>query len=183
MERNWYVICTTKNKEKKVASALAKKGYENFCPFTIKETKNVSRSRKEYGPLFNSFVFVNVSTAELGKIQKMSCVVNPLYWGAAPAVINNDEINAIKMMTGNYSTVVLEKVAVNAKDKVSIVEKSITGISNNIVTVKHEGISVKLPALGYSLTAERSKEKTTQQLVKQPTTVQSIAQRLNALFF
>lgn len=183
MERNWYVICTRQRKEKKVASALSKKGYENFCPFTIKETKNVSRSRKEYGPLFTSFVFVHASKTELGKIQKIGYVINPLYWGSTPAVINSDEINAIRMMTDNYHSVALEKVAVNTTGKVSIVEKNITGISNNVVTVKHQGISVKLPTLGYALMAERAKEKTTQQAVKKQTAVQSIAQRLNALFF
>ena len=108
MQRNWYVICTKKKKEKKVVSVLNKKGIENFCPFTIKEVKNVSRSNKEFGPLFTSYVFVNVEASELPKLSKLAYVINPLYWKSSPAIISADEINAIKMMTDNYSSIVLE---------------------------------------------------------------------------
>jgi len=76
MERNWYVICTAKKKEKKVVSILNKKGIENFCPFTIREIKNVSRSIKEYGPMFTSYVFVKVEASELSKLIKLPYVRN-----------------------------------------------------------------------------------------------------------
>lgn len=183
MERNWYVICTKNKKERKVIAALSKKGIESFCPFTIKETRNVSRTAKEYGPLFTSFVFVNISAGELNGIRKMAYVTNPLYWKSAPAVISPDEINAIKMMTENYNCIALEKMAVNTTDKISIIEKNITAINNKIISVKHQGISIKLPTLGYCLSAERAKEKTMEQAIKKQTAAESIAQRLSALFF
>lgn len=183
MERNWYVICTKKKKEKKVVAALNKKGIENFCPFTIKEVKNVSRSSKEFGPLFTSYVFVNVEASELRKLTKLAYVINPLYWKSSPAVISADEINAIKMMTDNYSSIALEHTQVNTTEKISIVERNITGVNNNIVSIKHLGITVKLPTLGYSLTADRAKEKQAQPIVKKRTALQAITQSINAFFY
>lgn len=182
MERNWYVICTKKKKERKLVSALRKKGIENFCPFTVRETKNVSRSSKEFGPLFLACVFVNVEPTQLNIISKMAYVINPLYWGSSPAIINADEINAIKMMEENYSCITLDKLPVNTTGKVSVAEKNITRITNNTVTVMHQGISIKLPTLGYSITAERSKEKLLPQVVKKQTPLQAVTQRLSALF-
>lgn len=183
MERNWYVICTKEKKEKKVVSLLLKKGIESFCPFTIKEIKNVSRSSKVYGPLFTSFVFVNVEANELPKLTKLPYVVNPLYWRSTPAIISPDEINAIKMMEENYNCIALERTTVSDSEKVSIVERNITGISNNTVTVKHQGITVKLPTLGYSLTAERNREKQATVILKKRTALQAITQSINSLFY
>lgn len=183
MERNWYAICTKNKKERKVASRLRKKGIEHFCPFTIKEIKNVSRVSREYGPLFTSLVFVNVASSELSKISSMAYVVNPLYWKSSPAVIHTDEINAIKKMTEQYDYIYVERLAVNASGRVSVVEKNITAVSNHVISVKHQGISIKLPTLGYSISAEREKEKKIAAAIKKRTPLQAMAQRLNALFF
>ncbi len=183
MNRNWYVICTKKKKEKKVISALNKKGIENFCPFTIREIKNASRTAREYGPLFTSYVFVNVEAHQLNKLTQIPYVINPLYWKSSPAVISSDEINAIKMMEENYNSIAIENTGVNTIDKVSIVERNITGINNNIVSIKHQGITVKLPTLGYSLSADRIKEKQAPALVKKRTTLQAITQSINAFFY
>lgn len=183
MQRNWYVICTKTKKEKKVVAVLNKKGIENFCPFTIKEVKNVSRTSRQYGPLFSSYVFVKIEASELNKLSKLPYVVNPLYWRSSPAVISADEINAIKMMEENYNSIALESTRVNTTEKVSIVERNITGISNNIVSIKHQGITVNLPTLGCSLTADRVKEKQAPAIVKKRTTLQAIAQSINAFFY
>lgn len=183
MERNWYVICTAKKKEKKVVSILNKKGIENFCPFTIREIKNVSRSIKEYGPMFTSYVFVKVEASELSKLIKLPYVRNSLYWRSTPAVISADEINAIKMMEENYNSIVLENTGVNMTERVSIIERNITGYSNNIVSVKHQGITIRLPTLGYSLTADRVKEKQSPAMVKKRTAIQAITQSINSFFY
>jgi transcription antitermination factor NusG len=182
MESNWYVICTKKKKERKVAAALNKEGIENFCPFTILEIKNVSRSSKEYGPLFSSYIFVKMQPADLNKIKRMPYVVNPLYWKSEPAIINNDEINAIKMMCENYSTIRLEKITVSTSERVGVVEKNITGYNNHTVLVQHQGISVNLPSLGYTLSSEREKEKTAAEKVRE-VEYTARANRFNPLVF
>jgi transcription antitermination factor NusG len=182
MESNWYVICTKKKKEKKVAAVLNKKGIENYCPFTTIETKNVSRSAKEYGPLFSSYIFVKMQQSDLQTLKTLPYVINPLFWKKEPAIINADEINAIKMMCENYSTIKLEKIAVELNENISVVERNITGYSNRAVMVEHKGISISLPTLGYSISADRDKERKTTEKIKQPEN-NSLASRLNPLLF
>lgn len=182
MQRNWYVICTQPNQEKKVASLLTKKGIENFCPFTVTEVKNASRSTLQYGPLFKSFVFVNAAASDIRNIAKMPYVVTQLYWKSQPAIINPQEIDAIKMMIENYTVVRPEKYAVKAKDMVSMQEKTITGYSNHTTTIRHQGISVTLPTLGYALVSEREKATNTASAVKKKDSFStSLAKKLNPL--
>jgi transcription antitermination factor NusG len=181
MQRNWYVICTQQKQEKKVAAMLTKKGIENFCPFTITEVKNVSRSSREYGPLFKSYVFVNATETDVGMITKMQYVVNPLYWRSKPAIINADEINAIKMMVENYTVIRPEKYVVNTNDNVGIVEQKITGYNNHVTTIKHQGISITLPTLGYALVSEREKARASPAAQKKDSLSASIAKKLNLL--
>lgn len=182
MESNWYVICTKKKKEKQVTAVLNKKGIENYCPFTIIETKNVSRSVKEYGPLFSSYIFVKMQQSDLQTLKKLPYVINPLFWKKEPAIINPDEINAIKMMCENYSTIKLEKISVELDDKIGVVERNITGYSQRAIMVQHTGISISLPTLGYSISAERDKEKKTTEKINQLQN-NSLASRLNPLLF
>lgn len=183
MEQNWYVICTRNKSERKVISALNKKGIENFCPFTVIERKNVSRSTKEYGPLFGSYIFVKTKADNLQNIRRIAFVVNPLYWKNEPAVISNEEINAIKTMCESYNTVRLEKTPVKINEKVSVMEKNITGYNNHTVTVQHQGISVTLPSLGYTLSAEREKRKAEDVITQKKVKRKPLAGRLNLLSF
>lgn len=182
MKRNWYVICTLPRQEKKVAALLTKKGIENFCPFSITEVKNVSRSTMQYGPLFKSYVFVNVAESDISSISKLPYVVNPLYWKSKPAIINTDEIDAIKMMVGNYSVIRPEKYAVKTNDHVAVMEKSITACSNHVTTIKHQGIKVTLPSLGFTLVSEREKAKVATIIEKKEPLSLTLVKRLNPLF-
>ncbi len=182
MQRNWYVLCTQKKQEKKVSSLLTKKGFENFCPFSIIEMQNVSRHSKAYKPLFDACVFVNVQETDLGTIRKMPGVINTLYWRSSPAIIKADEINAIKTMVESYSFVKLQKTQVKMNENISVVERSITGYNNNIAIVKHKGISVTLPSLGYTLSADREKIKAAPQEMKKVSS-STFAERLSALLF
>ncbi|MBL0359099.1 MAG: UpxY family transcription antiterminator [Chitinophagaceae bacterium] len=182
MQRNWYVICTQKRKEKKVATMLTKKGIENFCPLAIKEIKNVSRNSREYGPLFNSYVFIHVLESDVAMIKNLPNVINTLYWRSQPAIINPDEINAIKMMVENYTCMQLEKKAVIIGENIGIVERSITGISNNVTSIKHQGITVTLPTLGYSITAAREKARASPVTKPKESLTVALVKRLNPLF-
>jgi hypothetical protein len=87
------------------------------------------------------------------------------------------------MMEENYNSIVLENTGVNTTDRVSIIERSITGYSNNMVLVIHQGITIKLPTLGYTLTADRVRERQSAAVVKKRTALQAITQSINSLFY
>ena len=181
MKRNWYLICTKKLQEKKVIESLTKKGIENYCPYTNME-KSLSASRKvtAHQPLFSSYVFVFISEDEITTVKKITDVVNMVYWKANPAIIDQEEIHAIRMMTGNYRSIKLEKTAVEIQEKVSIVEENTSSSNNQVLSIKHKGLTVTLPSLGYRMTAQREnmRNETPQEVVSGS----SFLRRLNPLF-
>lgn len=182
MERNWYLICTKKLQEKKVIESLTKKGIENYCPYTNTE-KSLSASRKTtaHQPLFSSYVFVFISEDEITTVKKIPDVVNMVYWKANPAIIDQEEIHAIRMMTGNYRSIKLEKTAVEIQEKVNIVEENTSSTSNQVLSIKHKGLTVTLPSLGYRMTAQRENmrnKESTQEVLSGS----SFLRKLNPLF-
>ena len=103
-----------------------------------------------------------------------------VYWKANPAIIDQEEIHAIRMMTGNYRSIKLEKTTVEIQEKVNIVEENTSSSNNQVLSIKHKGLTVTLPSLGYRMTAQREnmRNETPQEVVSGS----SFLRRLNPLF-
>ncbi len=180
--RQWFILCTQKNQEQKVAGQLAKKGIEHLCPFTYREEKVVSRTVKAYAPLFPGQVFVYTDAATLSSLVKISGVVNLMYWKNKPAVVSLEEINAVRMLSENYLSVQTEKTTVSTQEKVRVIEKSISGYQNQVLSIRHQGLTVHLPSLGLKLVAGREDAAADMRPVKLARE-KSMARRLNPLSF
>ncbi len=182
MENNWYLICTKQFQEKKVAESLTKKGIENYCPFTNVE-KKLSACRKitAHLPLFSSYVFVHITEEEINSVRKIPNVINMVYWKSKPAVIDQQEINSIRMMTDNYSSIKLEKTPVGITEKVNIMEENTNNYDNSVLTIRHKGLTVTLPSLGFRMTAQRENSYT-KETKKEVAPATSLLKKLNPLF-
>ncbi len=156
MERNWYLVCTAQNKENKVAALLNKKGIESFCPNALTKRKVTSNKMvSEMMPIFRSFVFAFIPESEIVKVKETDYVSNLAYWKSKPAVISQAEIDAVKTISDNYSIVSVAKTAISTNAEVSFKVLNNTTINSNMVSIKHNGITVTLPSLGIILEAER----------------------------
>jgi transcription antitermination factor NusG len=182
MQRNWYLICTKKQQEKRVTELLAKKGVENYCPFTIMEskisgTKKITVSR----PLFNGYVFVHITEDEIQSVKKTPYITNMVYWKSKPVVVSEQEISTVKMMTENYHSIKLEKTAVGTLENFYFSEQNITTQHNNVFSIKHKGHAAVLPSLGYKISAQR--ERTEQKTLPKITApANTLLKKLNPLF-
>src|ERR1043166_3966833 len=106
--KNWYALYTKPGCEKKVANLLSRKNVENFCP--LKRNIN-GRKKVTVEPLFNSYVFVQVSdSAEMQSIRATDSVINFVYWLGKPAIIQNEEIEIIRQFVNEYTNVKMEKI-------------------------------------------------------------------------
>jgi transcription antitermination factor NusG len=155
MQKNWYVIYTKPQSEKKVANFLTKKRVENFIPLVGSETQKTWRNKTVYKPLFKSYVFVHTTQQEaIALIKHTDGIINLLYWLGAPAVINEAEISAIREFTDGYQNIDLEKLSVHTAGIERDVYHSSYEIDGNVlVVVKNKTIKINLPSLGYSLVA------------------------------
>ncbi len=114
-EKKWYAVYTKSRCEKKVANQLSQKGIEYYCPLNRVQKQWSDRKKIIFEPLFNSYVFVKISSEEQLAVRQTSGILNFVYWLSKPAVIRNDEIEIIKQFLNEHSFVKLEKVKVNYK--------------------------------------------------------------------
>jgi hypothetical protein len=158
MQKNWYVLYTRAQCEKRVAALLMKKKIENFFPLVSVETEKSWRNKVLYKPLFKSYVFVYVTEQEAVLLAHADGVISLLHWLGKPAVISETEINAIKEFTRDYQNIDLEKLSVNS----NVIERNVYQpsyeIEGNLLAVKNKTIKINLPSLGYAMIATLKEE-------------------------
>ena len=154
MQKNWYVLYTRPQNEKKVAALLTKRKIENFIPLVCVETEKLWRQKLVYKPLFKAYVFVCVTEQDAASLINVDGVISLLYWLGKPAVINETEIQAIKGFTGDYQNIDLEKLAVNSNVIEKNIYRSSYEIEGNLLAVKNKTIKINLPSLGYAMIAK-----------------------------
>ena len=159
--KHWYAVYTRPRWEKKVADLLTKKKVENYCPLNKVVRQWADRKKIVFEPLFTSYVFVYASPEEYLAIKQTDGILNFVYWLGQPAVIRNEEIDAVKQFLADYQNVQLEKVAVNVNDQVKITSGPLMSREGNVIEVKSRTVRVLLPSLGYAMVAEIEKSNVT----------------------
>lgn len=154
MQKNWYIVYTKPKSEKKVALFLKKRNIESFCPLNCIKTQAFRRNKILEEPLFKSYVFVNITEKEISLIKQTDGVISLLYWMGKPAIISEDEIEAIREFTNTYQSVELERTQVNVSDKIRIIDGPNYSIEGNVFSLQNKTVKVNLPSLGYIMIAK-----------------------------
>ena len=152
MQKHWYIVYTRPQLEKKVAGSLTKKKIENFLP--VRKIKSSRWKKVLYEPLFGSYVFAHIQEDAVNQLKQIDGAVSLVYWKGHPAIIKEDEINAIRKFTGGYQEITLVRSEVNMDDDISFVDGPAYNLDGNILSVKNKSIKINLPSLGYVMIAE-----------------------------
>lgn len=94
--KNWYVVYTKPKWEKKVAEQLTKIGIECYCPLITQVRQWSDRKKKVIMPLFNSYVFVQLTESDRNVVFHSAGAVRYLFWLGKPAIVRDEEIGTIK---------------------------------------------------------------------------------------
>ena len=154
MERLWYAVYTRPKNEKRVADLLERKSIEHYCPLHKVQKQWSDRKKVSLQPLFTSYVFVRLNGKELITVRETDGVINLVHWLSKPAVIRDEEIEAIKRFLNEHETVTLEKQKININDHVRISAGPLMMHEGRVVEIMHKTIKVSLPSLGYAMLAE-----------------------------
>ncbi|HEY1195707.1 UpxY family transcription antiterminator [Flavobacterium sp.] len=116
---NWYVVYTKPKWEKKVADKLKQLGIECYCPLITQVKQWSDRKKKIEVPLFNSYVFVQLTDSERNSVFQVSGVVRYLFWLGKPAIVKDEEIEVIKksLKDPNLYDVTVSSIQVGDKIK------------------------------------------------------------------
>lgn len=156
-ESKWYAVYTKPRWEKKVADLLTRKQIENYCPLNKVQRQWSDRKKIVMEPLFQSYVFVRVTSDMSAEVRDTNGVLNFVYWLRKPAVIRDEEIDQIKRLMNEFPSVKVEKAAVNLNDRVRVMGGPLMLREGNVLEVKNKTVKVLLPSLGYMLVAEIEK--------------------------
>ncbi|MBF4492918.1 UpxY family transcription antiterminator [Flavobacterium sp. MR2016-29] len=115
----WYVLYTKPKWEKKVAEKLTQNGIECYCPLITQVKQWSDRKKKIEVPLFNSYVFVQLSDSERNSVFTVPGVVRYLFWLGKPAIVRDEEINVIKtsLKSLNISDISVRSIQVGDRIK------------------------------------------------------------------
>jgi len=152
--KKWYVVYTRPRWEKKVADQLSRKKIDHYCPLNRVHRQWADRKKIVLEPLFSAYVFVQIDEAEQLQVRLTDGVINFVYWLGKPAVIRNEEIQAIREFLNDYRDVRLERTGVNLHDNVRIIGGPLVMQKGQVVSVKNKTVKVILPSLGYMMQAE-----------------------------
>jgi transcription antitermination factor NusG len=158
MQKNWYVLYTRPQTEKKVAALLAKKKIESFIPYASMDLPRLKKTKTVTRPLFQSYVFVYATEQETTSLLHTDGVINMLHWLGKPAIIADAEVNAIKEFTSDYQSINLERLPVNSNILEKSFYKSAYTVEGNLVAVQNKTIKINLPSLGYAMIANLKEE-------------------------
>lgn len=151
----WFVIYTKSRNEKKVAELLQKNGVEVFCPL-VKLKKNWSDRKKIVEtPLFNSYVFVNLSEKDRNVVFYVPGVIRYLFWLKKPAIVKDSEIESLKtILHETMDSFTIENYQIG--DTIKISEGVFKGIDGVIEKQSNTKLHVILENVGIKITLQRS---------------------------
>lgn len=108
--KQWLVVYTKPNWEKKVHSLLLKQQIESWCPLQKIEKQWSDRKKIIEIPLFKSYVFVRISKEEYLKVFKTEGVLHFVMYLGKPAVVKESEINLIKKFIVEAAQITLQPI-------------------------------------------------------------------------
>lgn len=117
---NWYVVYTKPKWEKKVAEKLNEVGIQCYCPVIMQIKQWSDRKKKVEAPLFNSYVFVQLLESDRNSVFQVSGVVRYLFWLGKPAIVRDDEINAIKKSLESPNLSEVSVTAIQVGDRIKL---------------------------------------------------------------
>ncbi|GGD03429.1 UpxY family transcription antiterminator [Hyunsoonleella pacifica] len=139
MPKNWYVLYVKPQSEIKVADRLSKNGIQVYCP-VIEEIKIWSDRKKVVKvPLFKSYVFVCLPDKERQLVFDFPGIVRYLFWLGKPAIVRDEEIDAIKEWVAKDSVEEYKLSQLTPGDRVSINNNVLGVIGGKRAIVKEVG--------------------------------------------
>jgi len=113
MQQHWYVLITKPRAERKVASRLIDLGLEVYCPVKTEMRQWSDRKKKVEVPVLPSMVLVKLADKDRNLVFGAAGVLRYLFWLGKPAIVREDEIDALKSaMDSGFNIVEVEQVKV-----------------------------------------------------------------------
>ena len=148
--KNWYVLRTKSNLEKRVAQHLTKNGWEIFFPTVTTIRQWSDRKKKVTVPLIPSVLFVHCTQIELQYTYGEYGVLTILKLENKPAIVREVEISNLKILVNQVEGVEIsfQKPTIAIGQLVKVVEGPFMGmIGESLFLNGKQRIKVRITSL------------------------------------
>ena len=153
-ETYWTAFYTKPRSEKKTADRLTAKGFEIYCPCQTVLKQWSDRKKKVIEPVFSSYLFAKVDEKSRQEILKDQGIVCNVYWLRKPAVIREEEIQAIQNFLNDYADVSVFSKSFALGEEVEVDGGPLSGQAGVIQSIQGKKAYLMIQALDLILQAE-----------------------------
>jgi transcriptional antiterminator RfaH len=134
--KTWHVVYTKPRWEKKVQNLLVQKGIESFLPLYTTLRQWSDRKKKVELPLFNSYLFVKITSKEYFEVLNTSGIVKYIYFEGKAAVIRENQIEGIRQLIDSEVKFEIVDHLLPIGTRVIIKKGPLMGLNGEIVEYK-----------------------------------------------
>lgn len=148
----WYVLYTTSRAEKKVAERLREKGLEVYLPI-IEELRQWSdRKKKVQKALFNGYLFVKTSRANLWESLQVPGAVKFVHFAGEHATVREEEIETIQRILETGVAVETESGEIEKGQQVKIVGGALEGMEGECINKgNRDYFIIRIPGIAQNM--------------------------------
>ena len=152
--KKWIAVYTKPRHEKTVEKELQKKEFEVYLPLLKQRRKWSDRKKWVEFPLFRSYIFVKTEIKNALFVLQTLGVVKVVKFGGEVAVVQNDSIQAIKLMIeGGYSPEATDYFVKG--DPVEVKDGPLKGLVGEVIRVdNHDRLLVRVDAIQHSVSVQ-----------------------------
>lgn len=152
---HWYALYVRPRTEKKVAERLSQRGLQPYCPVQTVLRQWSDRKKKVSEPLFKSYVFVRCDAHTRLEVLQTPGVMAFVHWLGRPAVIRDEEIEAIKVFLEEYEAISLvAHASYRAGQEVEVKYGPMMGNHGKVIRQTRHKVALRIEQLGLDLIAE-----------------------------
>jgi len=134
--KNWYVLYTRPNTEKRVGLDLQKIGFESYVPLQKELRHWKDRKRWVEIPVFRSYVFIKSDNKERNRAFKVNGIFRYVSFNGQPAKLKEEEIEKIRLLCKSESRIPIDFNYLEFGQNVLICEGPLTGLQGNLVSIE-----------------------------------------------
>ena len=152
LEYHWYAAYTKSRNEKKVLVLLQKENIEAYLPLQKKLKLWSDRKKWVEVPLFNSYIFVKISSKEYYDVLKTSGIVKFISFEGKAVPIPENQIQLLKKIVDLQIDYEISSEIFNKGEQIRINAGSFAGVFGEVIEIReNKKFLIRIDPIGYSL--------------------------------
>ncbi|MEM6522314.1 MAG: UpxY family transcription antiterminator [Bacteroidota bacterium] len=146
--KKWFVVYTKPRSEKLVTKRLIDQSVEVFCPLINTVRQWSDRKKKVQLPMFTGYIFVHISEKDLARVREDKGVLNFVYWLGKPAVVKDQEIEAIAKIAEIGKSIQIKNMDLDKGSPVVLPDGPFKGCEGYVDRIDKGKVSIHIHQLG-----------------------------------